>query len=174
VDGNLAVSADVNFGSNLTVTENVTAHGFTSTSDARFKDHITSLSGALDKVMALRGVTYDWKQKEFPERRFDSAKHVGFIAQEMETVLPELVSKDKDGYRSVNYMGAIPVLVEAIKEQQKAITAQQKEIDALKKEKGKDKGYFASGLLIPEAGALPWVAVVSVIGLGMGRLRRKS
>ena len=53
----------------------------------------------------------------------------GFIAQEVEKVLPEIVSTDKDGYKSVNYQNTIAILIEGMKEQQK-------QIDELKKKLG--------------------------------------
>ena len=108
---------------------NVTVSGtFSNPSDARYKTNIATFSdNALDKVLALRGVTYDYKRDDFKAMNFPKGKQVGFIAQELETVLPELVHTDRDGYKSVDYIHVVPVLVEAVK-------AQQKQIDALKRQ----------------------------------------
>ncbi len=90
-------------------------------SDSRFKANIQPLTGALDIVKKLRGVSYDWRRDAFPKRYFTGTHQIGFIAQEVETVLPELVSKDAQGYRSLQYEKFAPVLTEAIKEQQQTI-----------------------------------------------------
>ena len=88
-------------------------------SDSRLKENVSTLTGALDKVNQLRGVSFNW---------IDSARgegtHIGFIAQELEEVYPELVGDgdlpdDEDGQsaiKSVDYGHMVPVLVEAIKE----------------------------------------------------------
>jgi len=83
-----------------------------SLSDEKLKKDISTIDNAVDKVMQLRGVDYTWKQSE--------EKSKGVIAQELQKVLPELVS-ESDNRLSVNYNGIIGVLIEAIKEQQKQI-----------------------------------------------------
>ena len=83
-----------------------------SLSDEKLKKDISTIDSAVDKVMQLRGVDYTWKQSE--------EKSKGVIAQELQKVLPELVSESDDRL-SVNYNGIIGVLIEAIKEQQKQI-----------------------------------------------------
>ena len=105
--------------------------GISCSSDIRFKHNVETLSGSLDKVMRLRGVSYDWKTEEFPEKDFSNRQQIGFVAQELETLVPELINTDADGYMAVDYAKLTPVLVEAIKEQQQIISAQQKEIDEL-------------------------------------------
>jgi hypothetical protein len=90
-------------------------------SDARFKKHVAPLEGALQATLMLRGVTFDWRRDEFPERGFREGPDIGFIAQEVETVYPELVSTGTDGYKRVDYSALTPILVEAIKTQQQKI-----------------------------------------------------
>lgn len=84
------------------------------TSDKTRKKNIKNLAGALSKVTALQGVSFNWKSKEqSPDRQ------VGLIAQDVEPVLPELVVKANDlegDHLALNYMGMIPYLVEAVKE----------------------------------------------------------
>ena len=88
-------------------------------SDARFKDHVEPVTGAMEKVEQLRGVNFDWKREEFPDHEFAEARQLGFIAQEVEKVLPQVVSRGEDGYLSVDYGRMTPLLVEAIKELRK-------------------------------------------------------
>ena len=95
-------------------------NGTFNVSDQRLKENVATLTGALDKVKQLRGVSFTWKDTE--ERGTDTA--IGLIAQEVETVYPELVDdgalpKDNDGndpLKSVNYAHLTSVLIEAIKE----------------------------------------------------------
>ncbi len=95
-------------------------------SDIRFKKNILPLQNGLQKIISLNGITYNWRADEFTDKGFDDRQQIGFIAQEVETVLPQLVSTGADGYKGVDYTKLIPVMVEAIKEQQK-------QIDKLKK-----------------------------------------
>jgi len=101
-------------------------------SDLRYKKNLTPISSALDKVTRLRGVSFDWRKEEFPELNFSAGRNLGFIAQEIKDVLPEVVSQDAKGYYSVAYSQVVPVLVEAIKEQQKTIAQQQTELESVK------------------------------------------
>jgi hypothetical protein len=107
----------------LYVNGDITANSIAGTSDIRFKTNIRPVENALDKVKALRGVYFNWNQKAFPEKEFGAQSELGFIAQEVEKVVPEIVTKDKtkDEYRSVKYDKLVALLVEAIKEQQKQI-----------------------------------------------------
>jgi hypothetical protein len=84
-------------------------------SDVRYKMHITTVENSLDKILGLRGVTFDWNQSAFPAKHFDSGRQIGFIAQEVEKILPEIVATDWNGYKSVAYANVVPVLVEAVK-----------------------------------------------------------
>lgn len=96
-------------------------------SDARYKKNIFTLTGALDKILRLRGVSYDWRREENPAINFNSGRQVGFIAQEVEKVLPEAVTKDEKGSYRLAYSAVVPLLVEAIKQQQQTITELQEE-----------------------------------------------
>jgi hypothetical protein len=100
-------------------------------SDRRWKTGIRMLSNALEYVQQLRGVSYMWRQDEFPEMNFSQGRHIGLIAQEVEEILPELVVTDSDGYKSVAYANLVAVLIEAVKEQQNQIVSQQEQITQL-------------------------------------------
>ena len=93
------------------------AYSSTTSSDLKLKENIRDLDGALDKTLQLRGVKFDWKDEH---RENDQ---LGFIAQEIEEVLPEVVSdvdsidaKEGETHKVVNYAAVVPLLVEAIKE----------------------------------------------------------
>ncbi|MCH8904367.1 MAG: tail fiber domain-containing protein, partial [Bacteroidetes bacterium] len=98
--------------------------GYTETSDRRLKKEIHTLENALDKVMALRGVSYYWRVDEFKDRNLDSRLQMGVIAQEIEEILPNVVDTDKEGYKSVQYTQLVPLLIEAMQEQQAIIDQQ--------------------------------------------------
>jgi hypothetical protein len=105
---------------NINGTGYITA-GVWSTSDKRYKQQIKPLEGVMDKISKLNGYTYTYKTEEFPAKGFDSRSHIGLIAQELKEVFPELVREDAKGYYAVNYEGMIPVLLDAVKNQQKQI-----------------------------------------------------
>ena len=89
------------------------------------------MSGALDKVTRLRGVNYEWRADAENRVGPMSGRHLGLIAQEVETVVPEVVDTSDDGYKSINYDNLTGLLVEAIKDQQEMIKAQAARIRAL-------------------------------------------
>ena len=101
----------------------LTSTDYNSSSDKRLKKNIKTIENALDKVIALRGVSFDWKE--------GSAKAIGLIAQETEKVLPEIVSQDENGFLGIKYNNLIGVLVEAIKDQQEQINILKKQIEKL-------------------------------------------
>ncbi len=104
-------------------------------SDMKLKKNITEISGALDIVSRLKPSTYSFRTGEFGDMYLPEGKHYGVIAQELQKVLPELVSKqtftgtkdNKVDYLAVNYNELIPILIKAVQEQQA-------EIDQLKNE----------------------------------------
>jgi len=115
----------------LTITGKFNSNGIQESSDVRFKKNIQPLESALENVLKLEGVSYNWRLDEFPDRVFGDRKEIGVIAQEIEKVYPELVSTDADGYKSVQYSHMVPVLLEAIKEQQELIMTLQNNVGVL-------------------------------------------
>jgi hypothetical protein len=91
------------------------------TSDIRKKENVTNIENSLSKVLQLQGISYNLKDEE--------NKRMGFSAQELQKVYPELVKEGSDGYLSIDGTGLIAPLVEAIKEQQREIE-ELKEINA--------------------------------------------
>ncbi|MBC8232933.1 tail fiber domain-containing protein [bacterium] len=96
-------------------------------SDVRLKKEITPIDNALERVAQLRGVNYEWIDKEKGE-----GLQMGVIAQEVEAIFPEVVSTDDEGYKSVAYNKLVAVLIEAIKEQQEVIEKQKSELNEMK------------------------------------------
>ena len=94
-------------------------------SDARLKANIISLGSTLAKVLQIDGKSYTMKKDE------NNKQKIGVLAQDIEKVFPELVS-ESNGVKSVNYQGLVPVLINALKEQDAKMNEQQTEIDELK------------------------------------------
>ena len=93
----------------------------TSTSDEKLKENIVTISNPIDTIKKLRGVEYNWKD--------NGNKSMGVIAQEVEKVLPYLVSENENG-KTVMYQNMIGLLIEAVKEQQKQIDELRGKLDA--------------------------------------------
>ena len=94
-------------------------------SDRNLKDNIVPFGATLNKVMGLRPVTFTWKA--------DGKTGIGFIAQEVQSIIPELVSKNSDGSIGIYSVEMIPYMVKAMQEQQEQILKQQELIDKLLK-----------------------------------------
>ncbi|MEQ8625324.1 MAG: tail fiber domain-containing protein [Vicingaceae bacterium] len=103
---------------------NVFANGALLISDQRYKNNITPITNVLSTIGSLRGIYHNWDQENFPEMNFGSERNIGFIAQEMQKVYPEIVTEKADGYLTVDYSKFTAVLLEAIKEQQVLIDQQ--------------------------------------------------
>ncbi|MBI5623786.1 MAG: tail fiber domain-containing protein [Elusimicrobia bacterium] len=104
----------------------------TCVSDERLKKDVRPFAPVLEKVAALRPVTYNWRSEEFPEFHFNEAAQTGLIAQEVERALPELVETDPKGFKRVNYSQLPLYLLQAVKEQQAEIAALREELAELK------------------------------------------
>jgi len=102
-------SDDVTIADDLTVTGDVNV-----SSDARLKSNIISLGSTLSKLLLIDGKSYTMIK--------DGDKKIGVLAQEVQKVFPELVSEDGNEMLSVNYQGLVPVLINAIKEQEDKIS----------------------------------------------------
>lgn len=100
-------------------------------SDLKFKRDIQGVTEAIDKVMGLRGVSFLWRSEEYEAKNFDDCRHYGVVAQEIEEVLPEVVTEGADGEKAVAYTEIVPVLIEAIKAQQQHIEALEERIAGL-------------------------------------------
>ena len=101
-------------------------------SDKRLKKDIKPLQSSLNKIQALQGVSYQWKTEEYPKWGFKETKQIGLVAQNVEDVMPELVSTDSQGYKAVSYDKLTAVLVEAVKELKSENVQLKAEIDELR------------------------------------------
>jgi hypothetical protein len=90
-----------------------------STSDKRLKDNITLISNPIEKIQKIGGYEFDWIPTEYIHSY--EGHDIGVIAQEIEEVLPELVTTRDNGYKAVKYDKIVALLIEAIKDQQKQI-----------------------------------------------------
>ena len=97
------------------------AGDLTINSDARLKANIISLGSTLTKLLQIDGKSYTMKKDENKKQK------IGVLAQDIEKVFPELVS-ESNGIKSVNYQGLIPVLINALKEQDGKIKEQEKRL----------------------------------------------
>jgi len=105
------------------------------TSDKRLKENVKPLDNALDKINKINGVEFDWidGKDEYGNSVHGNEGHdVGVIAQEIEEVLPEVVTQRDNGYKAVKYEKIVPLLIEAIKEQQEEIECLKANYDQLK------------------------------------------
>ncbi len=103
----------------LQVIGNIIASGTITPSDARYKKNILLIDHPLQKLQQLNGVTYKYKKEEFPDMKFPDITQVGLIAQDVEKVFPQLVFTDDKGYKAVDYVKLIPLLIESLKEEHK-------------------------------------------------------
>ena len=106
---------------NVNITGIATAADFNSSSDIKLKTNVQRISDPLDKIIRIEGVSFNWKK--------DNSPSIGVIANELEKVLPQLVT-DSDP-KAVNYNGLIGVLIEAVKEQQSEIDSLKERISKL-------------------------------------------
>ena len=114
----------VMFNGDTTVSNDLTVNGdVVISSDARLKSNILSLGSTLPKLLQIDGKSYEMKGKQ----------KIGVLAQEIKEVFPELVSEDDNEMLAVNYQGLVPVLINALKEQDAKMKEQEKKINRLEK-----------------------------------------
>jgi hypothetical protein len=99
---------------------------WTAASDQRLKNVTGEITDALSKILQIRAVEFTWKADEFKKQ------HVGFIAQEVQSVLPEVIDTDTNGHLGVRYAEVTSLLLAAIKEQQAMIAQLQADVAVLK------------------------------------------
>lgn len=124
---------------------------FTNQSDARLKKNIAPLTRALDQLLALRGVTFEWKN---PAKKGDNTgTQRGFIAQDVEKVLPEWVSVDQDGFKAINTRGLEAMLVESLRTLKEENNALRDRVRALEEKRSPTAAAgFSAGSLFGVAG----------------------
>ncbi len=103
----------------------------TVTSDERLKENVVQIEDALDKIMQLRGVHFEWDKTNSHTEFLGDGRQTGLIAQEVEVLFPELVYEDMQGYKMIDYQKLTALNLEAIKEQQEMIEVLQNELNSL-------------------------------------------
>ena len=101
---------------NVIVQGSVQARSFPTTSDAKYKTNITPLTKVLEKLDRMRGITFSWNQLYESQNHRAEGMQVGLLAQEVESVFPELVTTSDGGDKTVEYGRLSAVLLEAVKE----------------------------------------------------------
>ena len=155
-DKNVAIGFPGLSGYKLSVLGTVIALNYTTFSDSRFKRELQPLDGSLGKILKLNGQSFYLASQAIStiyetSTKMDSAteskrnitrsnalpedkdRRIGLIAQEVKEIIPEVVKADGQGYLSIDYTGLIPVLIEAIKEQQGQISELQRTIGELER-----------------------------------------
>jgi hypothetical protein len=102
------------------------ANAWNTLSDKKLKKDIKDIEHALDIILQLRGVSYRWRKTD--------KKDYGFIAQELEKVLPELVYTDENGYKSISYAKITAILTEALRELKQENEAYKKELTQIRQD----------------------------------------
>lgn len=123
-----AVAGFQNDTGSCTVTPNTSS--LSCSSDIRLKKNIEVILGldALNKVINLQAKSYQWKTG-------DDGRHIGYIAQEVEKIVPELVVEGANGFKQVSYSGFVPLLSEAIKEVHAETQEQKRQISSIADDK---------------------------------------
>jgi len=106
---NVAVAGTLYVNGSITSSNDVVAF---STSDRKFKDNIANITDPLEKIAKINGVSFDWNDKQSTFSGHD----IGVIAQEVEEVLPEIVTIRDDGSKAVKYDKMVALLIECVKE----------------------------------------------------------
>jgi len=117
--GNFLIGTSTNLGYRLFA--NGTAAGLSNwnnVSDGRLKKDVTPVINGLDKIKQLNGITFNWDKTLRPDLNLDDNNHLGLIAQDVEEILPQVVTTGDDefGTKTIAYSDIVPVLIEAIKE----------------------------------------------------------
>ena len=96
----------------------IEADGFITKSDLKFKENVGNVTSCLEKILKLEAKTFNYKGND--------TKHIGYIAQDVQKIVPEIVTEDEKGTLYVSYSEIIPLLSEAIKELHEMIQATSK------------------------------------------------
>ena len=107
-------------------------------SDENLKKDIIPLENSLQKILLLAGVKYHWRTEEYPKRNFDTKEHMGFIAQRVAEIYPDLVH-GVEGNLAVDYTGLIAPIVESIKTQNDDVVHLKREVASLKEQNEKQQ-----------------------------------
>lgn len=105
----------------LHVVGNIFASGTITSSDIRYKTQVTEIVNSSELIEQLNPVTYYFKKEYVKKGQFDEKLHFGLVAQDVEKLLPNLVYEDNEGYKAVNYIEVISLLIKSNQELQKRL-----------------------------------------------------
>ena len=111
----------------IIINQDLSAGTITETSARKYKENIKPLENVLETINKLQGVSYTWKESK--------KEDIGFIADEVNEILPQLVKKDSETneIEGMNYSKIVSLLIEGMKTQQKEIEILKEEVENLKK-----------------------------------------
>ncbi len=121
---------EINKNGNIKVNGNIQENQ--GSSDIRLKKNVENIEDALSKILNLDGIAFEWNTEKYPERNFRQGIKYSLSAQDVEEVIPELVSTDDDGYKRLDTQGIIPFLIDSISEQQEMIEELKKQMSLMK------------------------------------------
>jgi hypothetical protein len=149
-NGNIGVGNTGDASNRMWISGNLKVNATVYTSDKRFKENINPIKSSLNELLGIRTYSYNFiKQNIKPgdslsvnvnkenevNYNFDDKLHFGFLAQEIQKSYPNLVSEDEKGYLSLNYTEFIPLIINAMQEQNAKIIKLEQEIERLKQKK---------------------------------------
>ncbi|MCX6715429.1 MAG: tail fiber domain-containing protein [Candidatus Taylorbacteria bacterium] len=150
----LGYQADNLLGGLTTLSTDASGNIIRTPSDINLKENVVPLTNSLDKLLKLQGVSYDWKDKE----RFGNTKEIGFVAQQVESIVPEVVKGGS--YKSLNYGNMVALVVEAVKELNQKVTDLQTQM----------KDFVFDKL----TAKIAYVDEANINNLNVGKIRTKS
>jgi hypothetical protein len=163
--GNVGIGTTNTGSYRLTISGTCYATQFYVPSDIRLKNDIQPLDNTLEKIMKLRGVTFKYNNDA------SGKKQIGFIAQELEQIFPELVTTGEDGFKGVSYANITAVLLEGIKQQQKQIEDLNDRLTAIEKKTGTIQ---TSGFDSSNSNSGLWIFLSALVLSAAGIIIRKK
>lgn len=145
---NVGINHEPNSNYELWVSGDIYCTGSYLPSDINLKENIETIEKPIDKILSLRGVSYEYVDdilNDSIHNNLPDGKQYGLVAQEVMEIIPEVVKKDENNYLALNYDAIIPFLVEAIKEQQKEIEELKVLVDTSKSDKSAIINSYPSG-----------------------------
>jgi hypothetical protein len=130
----LQVTGDIAASGTLRASSAIVSTSITSCSDRRYKRDIHSMVNVLPLLLQIPSVSYHFKTAEFAEKDFPETEQLGFIAQDVESVFPQVVVTMDDGYKAIDYTRFAPLLLQGLREQQQQIETDRLGVEALRKQ----------------------------------------
>lgn len=166
-NGNVSIGFAASYSYKLAINGTCVATQYYQFSDSRLKHDVQPLSNSLNNIMKMRGVSFIYNNDE------TGKKQLGFIAQEIEELYPELVTTNEDGYKSVSYANLTAVLLEGIKEQQTQINDLNSRLTSLEQKSPKTQNAGIGGTENSNTGFWIFLSAI-VLTVGGYVIKRKK